>query len=242
MSCGTPPDDLEVNTFTLLARCERTGRFGIGITTRTIAVGARCFFVRPPHGIMVSQAFVNTGLAWLGAHLLEQGYPAAKVLHEIETCEPFIEYRQLGVVDGDGNAVARTGKHNAAWAGHIAKPNFVAMGNVLLGEHVVGAMAQAFEASAREDLDERLLRAIEAGRDAGGQHKGQKSATLTVYAAKPFPVVDLRVDDHPEPIGELRRIFELTKPLRPYYERTVSSPVGLPLWGDWLEQQQQRVR
>lgn len=240
MTSNTPPADLEVNTFTLLARCERTGRFGIGITTRTISVGHRCFFIRPPYGIMVSQAFVHTGLALLGARLLEMGYPAAKVLQEIESSEPFIEFRQIGIIDAGGNAVARTGRENKAWAGHISKPNYVAMGNVLLGEHVAKAMADAFEQSSGEDLDERLLRAIEAGRDAGGQHKGQRSATLTVYGAQPFPVVDLRVDDHPEPIGELRRIYELTKPLRPYYERTVSSPVGLPLWGDWLEAQQRR--
>lgn len=224
----------DVNTFTIAARSRTTGTVGVAIATRSLAVGRLCPFVRPGLGVVVIQATTDPRLGPLGLRLLELGYSAPKVLHELETSDPGIDYRQIAVIDADGHIVARTGTKNRPWAGHLVGEDYVAMGNVLVGERTVQAMASAFEASAGEDLDERLLRAIEAGRDAGGQHGGQRSATLVVGGRLPFPEVDLRVDLHREPVGELRRIFEAFKPLIPYYHARLFDP-SVPPAADWLE-------
>ncbi len=222
---------IEFHTFSITARCERTGRLGVGIATRAIAVASRCPFVQANVGAVATQASTDPRLGRLALHLLDLGYSAEKTLKELEASDPHIEYRQLAVVDRDGNAAARTGRENRDWAGHLVAKNYVAMGNVLLGPHIAEAMARAFEVSGDEDLEERLMRAIEAARDAGGQHGGQTSAGLLVYDREVFSRVDLRVDHHEEPIGELRRVFELYKPetdffnLRPI-DPTIPSPAG----------------
>jgi uncharacterized Ntn-hydrolase superfamily protein len=111
--------------------------------------------------------------------------------------------------------------------------DYIVLGNVLTGEHVLGAMEKTFAADPAEDLEERLLRTIEAGRDAGGQHGGQQSAALLVFDDRPFAHVDLRVDVHAEPIGELRRVFDVYRPAIPYYNlRQVDARV--PPLHDWL--------
>ena len=220
---------IEFHTFSIAARCERTGRLGVGISTRAIAVSSRCPFVMANVGAVSTQASTDPRLGRLALKLLEQGYSAPKTLKELEASDPYIEYRQLAVVDRDGNSVARTGKENRDWAGHIAAKNYVAMGNVLLGSHVAEAMARAFEDSLDEHLEERLMRAVEAGRDAGGQHGGQTSAGLLVYDREVFPWVDLRVDMHDEPIGELRRILDIFKPQIEYFGLRAADPTIPPV-------------
>jgi len=132
---------------------------------------------------------------------------------------------RLSLVCFNGNSAVHTGKQNPEWAGHIAQKNYVAMGNYLVNEGVVKVIAEAFEASAGQDLEERLMRAIEAGRDAGGQHGGQHyAAALLVCDWEVFPRVDLRVDYHDEAIGELRCLLEIYKPLIPYYAQRPSDP------------------
>src|SRR3546814_8326462 len=127
------------------------------------------------------------------------------------------EYRQLAVIDDDGFAAARTGTHNRDWAGHHVRDNFIALGNVLVGEDVLDAIERGFDAAPEAPLEDRLMQAVEAGRDAGGQHGGKNSAALLVYADKPFPRVDLRVDVHDEPVGELRRGYDVFRPAIDYY-------------------------
>ena len=212
------------HTFSITARCERTGRLGVGITTRAITVGSRCPFVKAGVGAVATQANTDPRLGAMALRLMEMGYSAPKALKELEASDPYIEYRQLAVLDRDGNSAARTGKENQEWAGHIAERNYVAMGNVLLGLHVIEAMARSFEESRGEDLEERLLLTIEAGRDAGGQHGGQISSGLLVYDREEYPRVDLRVDEHPEPIGELRRIFCLYTPHIEFYNMRPKDP------------------
>lgn len=212
------------HTFSITARCERTGRLGVAITTRAITVGSRCPFVKANVGAVATQANTDPRLGPMALRLMEAGYSAPNALKELEASDPYIEYRQLAVVDRDGNSAARTGRENQEWAGHIAERNYVAMGNVLLGRHVIEAMARAFEESLDEELEQRLLLAIEAGRDAGGQHGGQTSSGLLVYDGEEYPRVDLRVDEHPEPIGELRRIFQLYVPQIDFYNMRPKDP------------------
>jgi uncharacterized Ntn-hydrolase superfamily protein len=227
------PPGVEFHTFTVLARCARTGRLGVATTTRSLAVGARVPHVRARVGAVAIMAIADARLGQLALRLLDAGYKAPAVVDELVRADPYAEYRQLGVVDGDGFAAARTGTMNRDWAGHRTGDAFVVLGNVLVGPHVLEAMEGAFRADPAEDLEERLLRGIEAGRDAGGQHGGQRSAALLVFDDRPFAHVDLRVDVHAEPVGELRRVFDVYRPAIPYHNlRQVDTRV--PPLDDWL--------
>jgi uncharacterized Ntn-hydrolase superfamily protein len=228
-----PPPGVEFHTFTAIGRCARTGRLGIATTTRSLAVGARVPHVRAHLGAVAIMAIADARLGYQALRLLEMGLKAPAVVEELVRTDPYAEYRQLGVVDDDGFSAARTGKMNRDWAGHRAGDGYVVLGNVLTGERVLDAMEKALLADPAEDLEERLLRAIEAGRDAGGQHGGQRSAALLVCDTKPFARVDLRVDVHDEPVGELRRVFDVYRPAIPYYDlRQVDARV--PPLDDWL--------
>jgi uncharacterized Ntn-hydrolase superfamily protein len=221
-------------TFSIIARCERTGMFGIAIATRPMAIGAKCPFLRPGIGGLVVQANGDPRLGPLGLKLLDMGYSAEKVLAEIAASDgpANMPWRQIAVVDKDGRTAVHTGSSNEDWKGHVAKRNFVALGNRLTSERTVTAMAAAFEAAPGEELAERILRALEAGRDAGGQVAGQHSAALLVYNKKSYAWVDLRADEHDEPVGELRRLYGLYIPLIPYYDQRPANP-SLPRDDDW---------
>jgi uncharacterized Ntn-hydrolase superfamily protein len=235
---GLPPG-VEFHTFTVIGRCARTGRLGICTATRSLAVGSRVPHVRPRLGAVAIMAIADARLGHTALRLLELGYKAAAVIDELARTDPYAEYRQLGVLDADGFAAARTGKLNRDWAGHRVGDGYIVLGNVLTGVHVLDAMEAAFRAEPGEDLEERLVRSVEAGRDAGGQHGGQRSAALLVYDDKPFAHVDLRVDVHAEPIGELRRVFDVYRPAIPYYNlRQVDARV--PPLDDWLSQHARR--
>ena len=224
-------------TFSVLAKCERTGMFGMAIATRPIAIGAKCPFVRPHIGGLMVQANGDPRLGALGLKLLETGYSAAKVLQELTESDgaEHIEWRQIMVIDKDGNTAARTGAQNEEWRGHIAKKNFCVAGNRLASEKTATDMAAAFEKSEGEELAERLLRALEAARDAGGQVAGQYSSALQVHNHRSYAWVDLRVDEHNEPIAELRRLYHLYIPLIPYYQQRPTNP-GMPRDDDWRKQ------
>ena len=221
------PAGIETHTFSLTGRCHRTGRLGVAITTSSITVGSRCPFVKPLVGAISTQSLTDPRLGPFALRLMETGYSASRALHELEASDPHIERRQLGLVDGDGNAAARTGSRNMEWAGHIVNKNYVALGNGLVGEPVIQAMARAFEESEPENLEERLLRAVEAGQEAGGEVRDtspQHSAALLVYGSDSFPRVNLRVDEHPKPLVELRRMFEIYKPQIEYFLLRASDP------------------
>ena len=215
---------ISFHTFSIMGRCPRTGALGVGITTRSMAVASRCPYVQANIGAVATQASTNPRLGRLALRLLEQGFSAPKVLEEVAASDPYIEHRQIGIVDRDGNSAARTGSENKDWAGHITGRDYVAMGNVLLGEHVAEAIARGFEESEDEVLEERLLRAIEAGRDAGGQHGGQRSSGLVVFDREVFSRTDLRVDLHDEPVGELRRVYNEFAPLMEYFTLRAADP------------------
>ncbi len=213
-------------TFSIIARCEETGMFGMAIATRPMAIGAKCPFLAPGIGGLLVQANGDPELGPLGLELLRMGYSAGKVLREIEASDgpEKIEWRQIAVIDKRGDTAAKTGSASEDWNGHIAKPNVCALGNRLTGEATVTEMMAAFDASAGEALAERLMRALEAGRDAGGQVAGQHSTDLVVYNRKSYAWVDLRADEHDEPVGELRRLYELYIPLIGYYDRRPANP------------------
>lgn len=225
-------------TFQIAGRCARTGRFGVAISTRPIGVGARCPFFAPNYGVVVTMAYTDPRLGILGTNLLRQGCSAPKVLADIAASDPYIEHRQLCVIDRDGNAVARTGKHNKVWSGAFIEQNLVSMGNNLTSEKTAGVMHALWLKNGDLPLEDRLMAALEAGRDAGGQNGGQRSAALMVYGSDVHPYVDLRVDLHDEPVGELRRVFEAFKPLIPYYwQRPGQDPAQMGREQEWLDRQ-----
>lgn len=211
-------------TFSIVGRCERTGMLGIGIATNAYAVGARCPFVRPGVGAVATQAITDPRLGPAGLDLLADGWAPETVLKHLVDGDPNFKHHQLGMVDRNGSSAAATGSANKDWAGHLTGHNFSAQGNFLAGRITLEAMVESFASSAALDLDERLLRAVEAGRDVGGQRNGQRSAALLVYAREPFPLVDLRVDAHTEPVGELRRLSRLFATVKTYYYERVLRP------------------
>ncbi len=224
-------------TFAIAARCAQTGRFGVAISTRALGVTARCPFIAPGLGVVVTMARTDPRLGPLGIKLLGLGYSAAKVLDEIAASDPYFGYRQVCAIDRDGNAAARTGDRNRDWAGAIVERNLVAMGNNLTSERTAQAMAGAWHMGGKLAFAERLLSAIEAGRDAGGQNGGQNSAGLVVYDREIYPYVDLRVDAHDEPVGELRRVFDLYHPLADYYYGRPGQPEAYGREEEWLQRQ-----
>ena len=221
-------------TFQIAARCAKTGRFGVAITTRPMAVGSRCPFIEPNVGLTVTMARTDPRLGPLGINLLKLGYSAQRVIDEIAASDPHIEMRQICVIDRDGNAVARTGARNTHYSGALVRKNLVAMGNNLFSERTVSAMGEAWDANENLELEDRLLVALGAGRDAGGQNGGQHSAALLSYGWQSFPYCDLRVDQHAEPVGELRRVYDAIRPLLPFYYGRPMDPDGYGREDDWL--------
>jgi len=220
-------------TFSIIGRCPRTGMFGMAISTGEMAVGSRCIHVAPNAGAVISQAASNPHLGHLGLGLLRQGYSAARVVEEMAASDRFVERRQLGCVDGRGGAAGRTGTANRPWAGHRATTNVVAAANAVVAPAVAEAMFEAFQASDDRPLWERLLRTLEAGKAAGGEPNGEQSAGLYVVDREPYPVVDLRVDLHPDPVAELRRLADQYFPLIPYYRLRPLDP-DVPPAAEWL--------
>src|SRR5260370_1225681 len=163
-------------------------------------------------GVAISQAFAKERNNQLALRLLAQGFTAGPVLAQLTSNDPYFDYRQIGVIDRSGTAVAHTGPRTRGWSGHVTGENFVAFGNGLVGPGVADAIAAGFLAEPHSDLEHRLLMGIEAGRDAGGQgtveqHKPERSAALLVYSQHAYADIDLRVDLHATAVEELRRIY-----------------------------------
>jgi uncharacterized Ntn-hydrolase superfamily protein len=223
-------------TFSLIGRCERTGMFGIAISTSEMAVGSRCIHVAPGVGAIVSQASSNPRLGHLGLNLLRAGYSAARALDEIASSDQFVERRQLGCLDVTGLGAARTGAGNKPWAGHRVERNVVVATNAVVGAEVADSMFDAFKRGADLPLWERLLRSLEAGKAAGGQPDGETSSGLYVVDRDTYPLVDLRVDLHATPVTELRRLADAYFPLVAYYNLRPRDP-NVPPAAEWLAQQ-----
>ena len=227
---------IEFTTFSLIGRCERTGMFGIAIATSEMAVGSRCIHVAPGVGAIVTQASTNPRLGHLGLNLLRAGHSAPRVVEDIAASDSHVERRQLGCLDVTGHGAARTGAGNKPWAGHRVAPNVVVAANAVVSDKVADAMFEAFRDDAERPLWERLLGALEAGKAAGGQPDGESSSGLYVVDREPYAMVDLRVDLHPEPVSELRRLADVYFPLVPYYNLRPRDP-NVPSAAEWLAAQ-----
>ena len=211
-------------TFSILGRCARTQKMGFCQATSTPAVGWRITDIVPGKAVVTIQAHGDYRRLQVAKKLIEFGHSPDKVLKDLCEGDRYFEYRQFAILDTYGNFAVRTGNKARAWAGEVAESDHIATGNVLVGEKVVRAMSDAFKKSAGEELEERLMRALEAGRDAGGQEEGQTSAAIVVFGRHEFPLVNLRADVSAEPVAELRRHFDWFKPLIDYYEKRTLDP------------------
>jgi len=205
-----------VATFSIVGCDPATGEVGVAVQSRFFAVGAVVPWARAGVGAIATQAFANTTYGPRGLELLAEDDAPADVLGKLLADDDDRAQRQVGIVDADGRAAAHTGSECLEWAGHETGEHFSAQGNILVGEATVRAMADAFRTTGGM-LGERLLSALEAGQAAGGDSRGQQSAAILVvkegggYAGFDDRYCDLRVDDHPEPIRELRRLFSMWK-------------------------------
>jgi uncharacterized Ntn-hydrolase superfamily protein len=210
-------------TFTALGRDPRTGRLGVATTTGEMAIGSRCVYVLANTGAVATQALTDPRLGPLALKLLGLGYPAQKVLNELKSSDPGIEYRQLGIVDRWGHIAVHTGANNAQTRGEICGEGWSVMANGV-NEGVIEAMAEAMQTTVDDDIETRLMKAIDAGTRAGGQPSGQRSAALLVAENEGYTIMNLRVDDNPEPMTELWRLFNKLHPLVPYYRERPDNP------------------
>ena len=229
-------------TFTVLGRCEQTGRVGVGIATYSLAVGAYCpFFVRGK-AVLSTQAFANPKLGPIAVDAIGKGANAEEVLKLLANSDDGYAYRQVSVVPLSGDPAMHTGANCRPWAGHELGPDFTAFGNVLAGPGVVSAIAAGYRESAGEDLGERLLRALEAGRDAGGQanaegeHLAERSGAIIIRGDDITEDIDLRVDLSQDAVSELRSIYMQYAPYVPYYKLRANDPANTPAQDVWAKE------
>ena len=200
---------LQANTFSIVANCQKSGQLGIAISTALPGVGGLCPFICPNVGAVSTQSWVNPYLAIDIIECLKNGNSASEALEQVIDADEERDLRQLGIVDASGNAVSWTGNKCTSWAGQISKPGVAIQGNMLKSEATLEAMQMAFDHTTGA-LSERLLSALEAGQEAGGDKRGKQSAALKVFGVEEYPLVDLRSDEHTEPIEELRRIVAIS--------------------------------
>ena len=202
---------LKYNTFSITARCHRTGELGVAVSTKVPAVGMLCPFVRSNVGAIASQSFVNPYLGIWGLEYLAEGHTAEETLVYLKSRDAGIEYRQLGIVDSHGGSAAFTGGDCDTWRGDLTGPNYAIAGNMLVGVETLEAMKESFESDDSRPLVERLLAALAAGQAVGGDKRGRQSAAVKVYSTEEYPALDLRVDEHPDPVAELQRVYDVAR-------------------------------
>lgn len=193
-------------TWSILARDE-AGRFGVAIASRFFAVGALCVHTRRGVGALSTQALMNPLYGPKGMALLAEGYAPDQVVDRLTSVDAGRDQRQLHVLPARGRAAAWTGAACIDWCGHRTEEEFSVAGNMLAGPGVLQATADAYMQTKGLDLAERLLAAMAAGEAAGGDKRGKQSAALRIHADEDYPQLDIRVDDHEEPLLELERLY-----------------------------------
>ena len=194
-------------TWSIIAR-DADGSFGVAIASRFFAVGALCVHTRRAVGALSTQALMNPLYGPAGIELLASGVTAADVVARLTDADAGRAQRQLHVLGASGRGAAFTGANCIDWCGHQVHDDFSVAGNMLAGPDVLDATATAFVASAGRPLGERLIAAMAAGESAGGDKRGKQAAALRVHGDQDYPSLDLRVDDHAEPIVELQRLYD----------------------------------
>ena len=211
-------------TFSLLGRCARTGQIGAVVTTSAMAVGSRCAFARAGVGAVLTQHRTDPRLGPIGLDILSLGFGAQEALEGMVGAAGDRDWRQLAVIDAAGRSASFSGALVRAEKGEAHGEGCVAIANIVRSAQVPVAMVKAFEQDPSLALAERLVRAILAGEAAGGEIAAVVSAALLVVDQERFPYVDLRVDDHAEPLAELARLWAAYAPLADDYVLRAVAP------------------
>jgi len=229
-------------TFSLVARSADGSQWGVAVASKFLAVGAAVPAARYGVGAIATQSFANLAYRPDGLRLLADGSSSQDVLEALTAADELREQRQAGIVDRDGAAATFTGGDCHPWAGGRTGPGYAAQGNILTGPEVVDALAEAFEGTAGS-LAHRLATALLAGDRTGGDRRGRQSAALLVvsenggYGGGSDVLIDLRVDDHPDPVPELGRLLDL----HDLYFGKPDPDTLLPLTGELLAEVQDRL-
>jgi uncharacterized Ntn-hydrolase superfamily protein len=218
-------------TFSLLGRCARTGRMGLVVSSSSPAVAARCAHVRPRIGVAGSQNVTDPRLGPLLLDELASGRDAAAAVDAVVAAAPHAEHRQLSVLGDAGPGAAYTGAAALGTSGHRVGADCVAAGNLLADESVLDAMLASFDDGAAADLGDRLIAALRAAADAGGEAGAVHSAGLVMTGEVAWAIADLRVDWHEDPIGELASVWDIYRPQLEDYIARALDPAAAPAYG-----------
>lgn len=198
-------------TWSIVAKDPESGLYGIAIASRFFAVGFLCPSAAGGLGAVCSQALMNPAYGPRGLALLREGLAAADVVETLISADQGRDSRQVHVVDSMGRTAVHTGRSCIDWCGSRNENNLSVAGNMLAGEGVVADTFAAYKAASDEPFVERLLAAMDAGEAAGGDKRGKQSAAILIQGEEPYPRLSLRVDDHTDPLVELRRLYEVAK-------------------------------
>jgi uncharacterized Ntn-hydrolase superfamily protein len=209
-------------TWSIIARDPATGRLGVAVTTKFFAVGALCAFGAGRVGVVATQAFVNPLYGHDGLRLLGEGRSPEEAIAILTAADPGAASRQVHILAADGRTARHTGGACIDWCGHAAGEHVSVAGNMLAGPRVVEATLETYQANPHLPFPDRLLAALDAGQAQGGDKRGRQSAALKIWDTELYPVLDLRVDDHDQPLVELRRLHEVS------YERLAAFMEALP--------------
>ena len=219
-------------TFSISGFCERTGMVGVAITTSSISVASRCPWIRAGVGAAATQNVTDPSLGNLMLDGLEQGQTPAEVIDQLVNKREFIEYRQLALIDAQGRSASFTGAQTLGTNAVVKGDGCIAAGNLLITTDVPKAMAGSFSSNAQMHLAERLLVALQAGVDAGGEEGPVHSAGLKVAHIPPWPLVDLRVDWADDgPISQLMDLWKAYEPQMMDYNARAINPSAAPSYG-----------
>ncbi|MCZ6772604.1 MAG: DUF1028 domain-containing protein [Proteobacteria bacterium] len=198
-------------TWSIIAKDHETGLFGVAVATCDLAVGAICPCAEGRVGALCSQALPNPTWRTRGLELLRQGLAPQEVRDMLVRADEGAEHRQLHIIDSEGRIAGHTGDHCLDWCGHVAGELASVAGNMLAGAAVVEDTLAGYLENRTEPFVERLFEAMNAGEAAGGDKRGKQSAALLIQGPEAYPRLDIRVDDHGDPLVELRRLYEVAK-------------------------------
>jgi uncharacterized Ntn-hydrolase superfamily protein len=198
-------------TWSIIARDDATGQFGIAVATRFFAVGARVPYIAAGIGGIATQALSNPYYGIDGVKLLREGRIPRDIIETLTAGDAGRESRQLHIMDADGRIASHTGSECVDWCGHLKGNGFSIAGNMLAGARVLDDTAKAYVANQKLPFAQRLIAAMRAGEAAGGDKRGKQSAALLIHGEEEWSLLDLRVDDHKDPLAELERLEAVSR-------------------------------
>jgi uncharacterized Ntn-hydrolase superfamily protein len=217
-------------TWSIIARDNATGQFGIAVATKFFAVGARVPHIAAGFGGVATQALVNPYYGIDGVKLLRGGREPHDIINTLIAADPGRESRQLHIMDADGRIASHTGHDCVDWRGHIEGKSFSIAGNMLAGAQVLDDTAKAYLANENLPFAQRLIAAMRSGEAAGGDKRGKQSAALLIHGEEEWSDLDLRVDDHVDPLTELERLEQVSRERWVHFRQflpTRKNPAGI---------------